>query len=77
MSKVDNKDKSAFPGRVNAMGYEGGLTKLEFISALILSAKLGTEQLQSTQSAAQDSVKAAKILIGRLQLDKDLDDSNG
>lgn len=34
------KNKPAFPAKVNAMGYENGLTKLEFIAIQIMAAAI-------------------------------------
>jgi hypothetical protein len=61
----ENKDKSAFPAKVNAMGYEGGLTKLEFMATLIMSMQL-VDKVRPDLDAVR-AVNAAEALLAELE----------
>ncbi len=54
MAKSNTKTKPAFPGRSNAMGYESGLSKLEWLTAQVY-------QMTATHNIDNDVIQAVEV----------------
>lgn len=55
------KIKPAFPGRASAMGYEPGLTKLEWLTTQLLSGASYNHDIDADEVA--DAVAVAKLIV--------------
>jgi hypothetical protein len=67
--RLKQADKPAFPSRVNAMGYENGLSKLEYMSLHIL----GTVTYEVNENNTQRCISAIALAA---ELIKQLESTN-